>query len=319
MTEICLGTWAWGNKLIWGYEPKKDDLVLQKTFLEAIYGGLTLIDTADSYGIGKDTGRSEQLIGEYIEKLHPNQRKNIRVATKLAPFPWRLGRNGLKRAFTASKQRLQGHVHRVQLHWSTARYAPWQESQLIDGLGDLVENNDVAEIGISNTGPKRLKLMHARLKSRGISIKSLQIQMSLLSPEPEKEEMIKNTCDELEIDLLAYSPLALGILGIPPEESGNPSTFLRKSLFKKLLPKTINIRQALYQIGKDNGASQVQVALNWCKANGASPIIGIRNVFQAKDAIQANKWELNKEEKRHLDLLRSECNVRMPNNPFVSD
>jgi pyridoxine 4-dehydrogenase len=35
-----------------------------------------------------------------------------------------LGRGGFKRAFDASKKRLGGHLDRIQLHWSTARYAP---------------------------------------------------------------------------------------------------------------------------------------------------------------------------------------------------
>ena len=41
----------------------------------------------------------------------------------------------------------------MQLHWSTARYAPWQEVSLLDGLADLVLSGAVRELGVSNTGP----------------------------------------------------------------------------------------------------------------------------------------------------------------------
>ena len=49
---IGMGTWAWGNKLVWGYKPETDDILLKKTFFDAIDGGLDLVDTADSYGTG---------------------------------------------------------------------------------------------------------------------------------------------------------------------------------------------------------------------------------------------------------------------------
>ncbi len=97
------------------------------------------MDTADSYGTGRLNGRSEELLGQCLDALDPLSRTKLVVATKLAPFPWRLGRRGLLKAFQASRQRLRGQLDRVQLHWSTARYAPWQERPLLDGLADLVE------------------------------------------------------------------------------------------------------------------------------------------------------------------------------------
>ena len=212
MTSIGFGTWAWGNKVLWGYRSEQQDDVLQNTFNEAVNQGLKFIDTADSYGIGNLNGRSEELLGKFFKKLPPSKHKNLIVATKLAPYPWRLGRKGFISAFNASKTRLQGKLDRVQLHWSTARYAPWQEVQLMDGIADLYESGFIPQIGISNMGPNRLRYFHNRLRMRGIPLKSLQIQFSLLSPEPNKFLQIKDVCKELNIELLAYSPLALGVL-----------------------------------------------------------------------------------------------------------
>ncbi len=320
MASIGFGTWAWGNKVLWGYLPEKDDLLLEKTFNEAVNRGLNFIDTADSYGIGSLNGRSEELLGNYLKRLSPSKCKNLIVATKLAPYPWRFGKKGFKAALKASKVRLQGKLDRVQLHWSTAKYAPWQEVQLIDGLGDLYESGVIPEIGISNMGPNRLRWFHKRLKMRGIPLKSLQIQFSLLSPEPKKYLQIKEVCQELNIQLLAYSPLALGVLAIPPNDKNAPvTTFLRNSLFRRLLPASIELRKELNTIAIDRGASQAQVALNWCRAHDAIPIAGLRNPKHAKDAGKASKWTLNKKEKQALDSLSENCNIRMPNNPFQSD
>ena len=319
LTKIGFGTWAWGNKLIWGYEPEKDDLILKETFIKAIQGGLSLIDTADSYGIGALNGRSEELLGSFLGNLSLNQRKRLTIATKLAPYPWRAGKMGLKSAFLASQKRLKGNIDRVQLHWSTSRYAPWQEINLIDGLADLLERGFLKEIGVSNFGPKRLKWMQNRLNKRGLSIKSLQVQLSLLSPLRHKNKELRETCLDLGIELIAYSPLALGILAIPPKKTKLPKTFIRKTLFKKILPGSEDLRNALKEIGKQNNASQVQVALNWCRSYGAIPIPGLRTPFQAKEAISAQKWNLTKQERNYLDEISKECKVQLPNNPFQSD
>ena len=242
---IGFGTWEWGNKLVWGYKAETDDILLKKTFFDAINGGLDLVDSADSYGTGSLFGQSEKLIGDFLEELPKRKLKKITIATKLAPFPWRIGRNGLNKAFQESNQRLKGNMTRVQLHWSTYRYAPWQEEQLLNGLGDLYEEGLIKEIGLSNTGPKRLNFLFQKLKKRGIKIKSIQMQLSLLTKPSLEDENIKIICDENEIEYLAYSPLGLGILTVPPNHFPKPKTFLRQSLFQRILPKTIELRKIL--------------------------------------------------------------------------
>ena len=315
---IGFGTWAWGNKLVWGYKPETDDILLKKTFFDAIDGGLDLIDTADSYGTGSLFGQSEKLIGNFLEALPRRKLNNITIATKLAPFPWRMGRNGLNYAFQESNKRLRGNMKRVQLHWSTYRYAPWQEEQLLNGLGDLYEKGLIKEIGLSNTGPKRLNFLFQKLKKRGIKINSIQMQLSLLTKPSLEDENIKHICDENEIEYLAYSPLGLGILTIPPNTSPTPKTFLRQKLFQSILPKTLELRTLINNIGQKYSASQAQVALNWVRSHGAKPLVGIRNPFQAKDAISALNWSLTKNEKDSLDFYRNKCLANMPQNPFIS-
>ena len=53
VTGIGFGTWSWGNQLLWGYEPERDDPELAETLQVGVRGGLTLVDTADSYGTGR--------------------------------------------------------------------------------------------------------------------------------------------------------------------------------------------------------------------------------------------------------------------------
>ena len=55
--KLALGTWSWGNTLLWGYQPDNDKN-LEETYKEALNKGFKFIDTADSYGIGRFNGRS---------------------------------------------------------------------------------------------------------------------------------------------------------------------------------------------------------------------------------------------------------------------
>ena len=319
LNGIGFGTWSWGNQLVWGYRPERDDLQLQATFQQALASGLNLIDTADSYGTGQLTGRSEALLGGFIRSLPVTRRSQLVVATKLAPFPWRLGRHGFDRAFAASRARLQGSLHRVQLHWSTARYAPWQEAALLEGLADRVLAGDVAELGVSNIGPCRLKWMLQRLQDRGVQLRSVQVQFSLLSAQATGEDALLKICRAEGIEVLAYSPLAFGILCQPPATKPRADTRLRRRIEARLLPESEALRTEIQRIAVNRGVSMTQVALNWCRAHGTTPIPGIRRPAQALDVAAALTWSLSAEETIRLDRLRRGCQRRMPENPFLSD
>ena len=310
-----VGTWAWGNQFLWGYSPDQD-AELQATFVAAVQLGLTVFDTADSYGTGRWNGRSESLLGGFAASLDAADRQRICIATKLAPFPWRLGRRGYDRAFAASLRRLQGQLDRVQLHWSTARYAPWQEGPLLDGLADLVARGQVAELGLSNVGPRRLRQLHQRLAARGVGVKSLQVQLSLLAAGPVQPGGVAAVCQELGIDLLAYSPLALGVLAGPKSLPPGP----RGALFRRITPHLGPLHGLMAEIGQPHGAPIAAVALNWCRAHGAMPIPGLRRVDQAQAAGAALAWQLSADEREALDLLALAlpAAARMPANPFQS-
>ena len=318
---IGVGTWAWGNRFLWGYDPAQDQ-ELRACFQRAVALGLRFFDAADSYGTGRLQGRSEVLLGAFCAELAERERAELCVATKLAPFPWRLGRRGYDRAFRASRARLQGKLDLVQLHWSTARYAPWQELPLLDGLADLVASGEVAGLGVSNLGPRRLRRLHAHLADRGVPLRSLQVQLSLLAADPLECEGVAEVCRELGIALIAYSPLALGLLARGPGGSPPAPAGPRGVLFRRLWPRLQPLLEAMQAIATARGAEPAAVALNWCRAHGALPIPGLRRVDQAEAAAAALGWGLEENERQELDRLSLQCaeaGARMPANPFLSD
>ena len=318
-TQISLpvmgcGTWAWGNRLLWGYDRSMDSQ-LQEVFNLCVSNGVTLFDTGDSYGTGKLNGQSEKLLGKFDREYSGINQEQICLATKLAAYPWRLTRGSMVKAGKASIKRM-GRVDLAQMHWSTANYFPWQEWQLLDGLGDLYEQGLIKGVGLSNYGTKRLKQVHQKFSDRGIPIITLQVQYSLLSTYPVTELEIKDVCDELGIKVIAYSPLCLGILtGKYTEPSSYPKG-LRSLLFKRLIPDARTLLDCLRAIAISRHKTMSQVALNWCIAKGTIPIPGAKNIKQAQENIAAKDWQLDAGEIIELDRAAASIDKPMVQNIF---
>lgn len=85
VSPMGLGTWAWGNQLLWGYDESMD-AELQEVFNLAVTKGINLFDTADSYGTGKLNGRSELLLGKFIREYPGLQPKSSTISTSLNVF-----------------------------------------------------------------------------------------------------------------------------------------------------------------------------------------------------------------------------------------
>jgi pyridoxine 4-dehydrogenase len=309
------GTWAWGNRLLWGYDESMDDQ-LQAVFNLCVSNGVTLFDTGDSYGTGKLNGRSEQLLGRFKREYSGLNQENICIATKLAAYPWRLTRQSMISACQASAKRLGRNVDLVQMHWSTANYFPWQEWPLLEGLADLYQQGLVKGVGLSNYGPKRLKRVYQKFSDRTVPITTLQVQYSLLSTYPVTELGIKDVCDELGIKLIAYSPLALGILTGKYSEKGNFPKGIRGLLFRQLLPGVRPVLDCLREIAESRNKTMSQVAINWCICKGAIPIPGAKNLEQAKQNIGALGWQLDSGEMAELDKAAARTDKKMVQNIF---
>lgn len=309
------GTWAWGNRLLWGYD-RSMDRQLQAVFNLCVGNGVTLFDTGDSYGTGRLSGRSEMLLGRFARDYSGSNKDNICIATKLAAYPWRLTRRSMISAGEASADRLGRNVDLVQMHWSTANYAPWQEWPLLEGLADLYDRGQVKGVGLSNYGPKRLKKVYKKLSDRGVPIATLQVQYSLLSTYPVTELGVKEVCDELGIKLIAYSPLALGLLTGKYSENNSYPKGIRGLLFRQLLPGIRPLLDCLREVAESRNKSMSQVAINWCICKGAIPIPGAKTLEQATQNLGALGWKLDAGEIAELDRVAASLDKVMVQNIF---
>jgi hypothetical protein len=118
LSRIGCGTWSWGNRFLWGYSPE-DDAELQRTYDYITAKGVNWFDTADSYGTGNQfEGQSEKLLGKFRSSSSSGREGPPYFATKLAPFPWRIGPSSMLSAAAKSRSRLSSETHDIlQLHW----------------------------------------------------------------------------------------------------------------------------------------------------------------------------------------------------------
>jgi pyridoxine 4-dehydrogenase len=134
---------------------------------------------------------------------------DFHFATKLAPFPWRIGASSMTKAASLSTARLQRPIDCLQLHWPPT--LQWQEREYLESFANSVNEGSAIQIGLSNYGPKSIVRADKIVRELGQNIYSNQVQFSLLSRYPINNGLVE-TCAELGIQPISYSPLALGLL-----------------------------------------------------------------------------------------------------------
>lgn len=292
VSKIAIGTWSWGNRVLFDYDPSHD-AELERAFEEAITRGVSLFDTADSYGTGRLNGRAEKLLGDFMRK-NASITSDIKIATKYASYPWRLTRKSIVNAAARSAERLGRPADVGQIHWSASSYAPWQERVLWDGLADAMEQGFCQEIGVSNFGPKALERMDKYLRQeRGVRLASAQVQVSLLSRQHVQAGGLCEVAERLGVGVIGYSPLCLGLLSGKYGEGrwpGGP----RGVLFERLKPRVL--LPCLERIARRRGVSPAQIAVAWCASKNIVVLVGARTFEQVNESLVAAELQLADEE-----------------------
>lgn len=293
---LCIGTWAWGDKFFWSYGKDYTSDELHKAFDAAVRSGVNFFDTAEVYG----NGLSEKFLGQFIQGTGAQ----VILATKYGPMPWRIGGQSIAEALTASLNRLQlQHIDLYQVHWPFAFLM--SQSTLMNALADEVEKGRIGAVGVSNYTADQMREAHQLLARRGVPLAVNQVRYSLLSRQVETSGIIK-TAKELGVTILAYSPLAQGLLTgkYAPESSSKPMGARKiDNRFKpEGLQKIAPVIDLLRTIGDRYQKTPAQVALNWLIAQGnVIPIAGAKNALQVEQNAGALGWKLTEAEVDELD------------------
>jgi len=288
---MCVGTWAWGSRILWGYGKEYTEADLVSVYEESLKSGVNFFDTAEIYGMGN----SEEILGRCIQKSKTGITPVI--ATKFFPFPWRFGRNALRQALAGSLKRLG--LNKVSLYQI---HRPINVSKWIEAIADVYEEGLISAIGVSNYNLEQFKRAYDILGNRGIKLYSNQMQYSLIYREHEFNGLMK-LCEELKVTFLAYSPIAQGVLSGKYTPQNPPRGILRSRKYRRTVLKRLQpLIEVMTEISEKNGGKTLaQIAINWVLSKGAIPVVGTKNMIQIKDNIAALDWQLSDEDIANLD------------------
>ena len=260
----------------------------------AIASGVNLFDTAEIY----NRGASERALGRALA----GSGASAFVATKFAPLPWRLTSAALSSALDASLRRLQREtVDLYQIHFP---FTLLRIPSLMNRLADAVEAGRVRYAGVSNYSASQMRTAHAALARRGVPLVSNQVNYSLLNRQPEWNGLLE-ACRELDVTLIAYFPLASGILTGKYRTGGQQATGFRRFGANFRHPERLEpLLQALDEIGQTHGRTLGQVAINWlARQDNVLPIPGARHARQAQENAGAIDFAISDAEAARLSEL----------------
>lgn len=317
VSEICLGTMTWGSQ--------NSEAEAHAQMDHALEAGINFFDTAELYPttpVSADTyGRTEEFIGTWLKKS--GRRGDVVLATKAAGSGRPHIRDGRKldgasvrEALEASLLRLQtDHVDLYQIHWpnrgsyhfrqcwsfdaSTQDRARSTEEidEILSTLGELVKEGKIRAIGLSNESAWGT-LTYLRLAAeKGLPrVASIQNEYNLLYRQFDLD--LAEVAHHEDVGLLAYSPLAAGILagkyldGARPE--GSRAT-INSDLGGRLQPLQEPAVKAYRDVAARHGLDLAQMSLAFCLGRPfmTSVIIGATSMEQLKTAIAAKDVVLN--------------------------
>jgi aryl-alcohol dehydrogenase-like predicted oxidoreductase len=276
----------------------RDDVEATATIHRALDMGITLFDTADMYG----GGRNEELLGRAIR----GRRNQVVIATKFGnvrnPDGTYKGVNGkpeyVRQCCEASLRRLGVDVIDLYYQHRVDPETPIEET--VGAMSALVREGKVRWLGLSEAAPATLRRAHAVHP-----IAALQTEYSLWSRDPEDE--ILPTVRELGIGFVPYSPLGRGFLTgqIKRIEDLETDDYRRGSprFQGENFRKNLDLVEEINTIAAEKRCAPSQLALAWVLAQGKDivPIPGTKRRKYLEENVGALAVELTPADLARID------------------
>jgi myo-inositol catabolism protein IolS len=306
ITPILMGTWQAGKKMWTGIE----DAESIKAIRAAVEAGITTIDTAEVYG----EGHSEKIIALALSSM----REQLVYASKV--FASHLKYDQVIAACEGSLTNLNtDYIDLYQIHWPSGSFnnekVPIEET--MKALNQLKADGKIRAIGVSNFS--RAQLEEAAQYGR---IDSLQPPYSLFWRKIEKDAV--PYCIENNISILAYSPMAQGLLTgkfsrdyqFAEGDHRSDNVLFQGENFQR----AHNALEQLEPLAKSHNCTLAQLALAWLIAQPqTNAIAGARNARQAADNAKAAKVELSADELEKIDHIGRQVTDHLDDNPVMWD
>ena len=276
----------------------RDDAESQATIEHAIDRGVSFLDTADMYGVG----RNEELIGRVMRR----RRKDVVLATKFGNVRGEDGSyrgiNGrpdyVRQACDASLRRLG--VEQIDLYYQHRVDSTVPIEETVGAMAELVKTGKVKYLGLSEAAPRTIRRAHAVHP-----ISALQTEYSLWSRDPEDE--ILPTIRDLGIGFVPYSPLGRGFLTgqIQKPEDLAADDYRRNSprFQGENFQKNLALVSEIAAIAASKKCTPAQLALAWVLAQGNDivPIPGTKRRNYLDENLGALDVVLGKQDLARID------------------
>ncbi|WP_229428442.1 aldo/keto reductase [Microvirga pudoricolor] len=297
----AVGLGCMGMSHAYGGQDEKESI---RTLHRAVELGVTLFDTAEVYG----PFENEELVGKALKPY----RDKVVIATK---FGFRIdeSRKGasamsgldsrpehVREVAEASLKRLGVEVIDLLYQHRIDPQVPIEET--VGAMADLVKEGKVRALGLSEAGADPIRRAHAVHP-----ITALQSEYSLWTRDPEGD--IFNTCRELGIGFVPFSPLGRGFLTgkIQKSDDFGPEDFRRT--LPRFTPENMaanaSLVKVLEEMARGKGLTAAQLALAWVLSQGdfIVPIPGARKIAHLEQNVAAADLVLSREEIETLGEL----------------
>jgi aryl-alcohol dehydrogenase-like predicted oxidoreductase len=328
VSKICLGTMTWGNQNTEADGHEQMDYALDQ--------GVNFFDTAELYAVpaSKETyGRTEEIIGTWFKKT--GNRDKVVLASKIAgsgAYTAHIRSNGFAKealieAVDGSLKRLQtDYIDLYQLHWpergvnafgvrdypfATSREEAENHLEILETLGDLIKQGKILHVGLSNETPwGTMKYLQTSEQYNLPRMITIQNSYSLIHRG--YEVGMSEVSMREDIGLLAYSPLAQGVLSGKYLDGKQPEG-ARGTLFPRFIARykgdgsTAAVREYL-KIAEKHGITLTEMSLAFVNQLPfvTSNIIGATRMDQLKENIGSINVELSKEILEEIEEVHAE-------------
>ena len=330
-TGLAVSLFGLGT-MTWGVQNSEADAHEQLDL--ALAHGVTLVDTAELYAVppsGETYGLTETYIGTWL-KAQPSRRDRIVLASKVAGpgRPWiRDGRDpdakDLREALEGSLGRLRtDYIDLYQLHWPSRHHYHWEGgwsyaphtidpdaardrlAAILEALGTFVREGKIGHVGFSNDtawGVMQALKLH---ETSGLPrLASIQNEYSLLRRSFDLD--LAEICHIEDVAMLAYSPLAAGVLTgkyndgtLPPGTRGA----IQGGMYR-INPQSLQATARYGEIAARHGLTLPQLALAFCASRPdlTSVLIAATSIVQLKENLGAAEIVLSAEVLAEIDAV----------------